>query len=104
MGELGELPNIDDLEVAAAAAGVAPVPAVLAEMGYFELGRQPEEEKSSSEDEEDSSDEGAEWAGAGQREDCRGREGGVCVPKPTPPPAAKCAHCAGLSWCGIGSS
>ena len=37
----GELPSIDDLEVAAAAAGVAPVPAVLAEMGYFELGLQP---------------------------------------------------------------
>ena len=60
----GELPSIDDLEVAAAAAGVAPVPAVLAEMGYFELGQQPEavNEDSSSEDESEessSSEEGA---------------------------------------------
>jgi hypothetical protein len=65
MGVLGELPNIDDLEVAAAAAGVAPVPAVLAEMGYFELGRQPEAEQiSSSDDEDGSSDEGTGWGGA----------------------------------------
>lgn len=34
----GELPSVDDLEVAAAAAGVAPVPAVLAELGYTEMG------------------------------------------------------------------
>lgn len=56
---MGELPSVDDMEVAAAAAGVAPVPAVLAELGYFELGQQPEfMEESSSGEEESSSDEG----------------------------------------------
>ncbi|KAI3431398.1 hypothetical protein D9Q98_004451 [Chlorella vulgaris] len=66
---MGELPSVDDMEVAAAAAGVAPVPAVLAELGYFELGQQPEfMEESSSGEEESSSDEehGAE-AGSGIR-------------------------------------
>lgn len=65
----GELPSIDDLEVAAAAAGVAPVPALLAELGYFEMGPQPEQQQveqepmeESSEEEDDSSlDEGVCW-------------------------------------------
>ena len=60
----GELPNIDDMEVAAAAAGVAPVPAVLAELGYFELGKLPPQEtqmeqNGGQEDDGGSSDEGA---------------------------------------------
>lgn len=60
--DMGELPTIDDLEVAAAAAGVAPVPTVLAELGYYELGPAPEamkEGSSGSEEEYSSSDEGA---------------------------------------------
>lgn len=59
--EMSELPTIDDLEVAAAAAGVAPVPPLLAELGYFELGPTPDamkEDSSSSEEESSSSDEG----------------------------------------------
>lgn len=60
--EMGELPTIDDLEVAAAAAGVAPVPPLLAELGYFELGPAPEamkEDDTSSEEDSSSSEEGA---------------------------------------------
>ena len=48
--DLGELPSIDDLEVAAAAAGVAPVPSVLAELGYFELGPPPQQPAGDRED------------------------------------------------------
>lgn len=71
----GEMPSVDDLEVAAAAAGVAPVPALLAELGYFEMGAEAgggsqAMEASSSDDSGSSSDDEGAWGWgweAGQR-------------------------------------
>lgn len=66
-GAMEELPNIDDLEVAAAAAGVAPVPPVLAELGYFELGPpaaaapEPMERSVTGSGEDSSSEESGGW-------------------------------------------
>lgn len=86
--ELEELPNVDDLEVAAAAAGVAPVPTVLAEMGYYELGVQPKQavDGSSSEEESEGSSSSEEegeawWAGwADGSGAALGRAEGRCLP------------------------
>ena len=68
----GELPSIDDLEVAAAAAGVAPTPPMLTELGY-ELGPPPQAEpmqQDSSSDEEEGGSSGDEGA---QGRECRQR-------------------------------
>lgn len=77
------LPNVDDLEVAAAAAGVAPVPAALAELGYFELGPVPAPMKQGSE---------SSSSGSSSEEESSSSSDEGADPRPACPPAHPFVH------------